>query len=155
MYVYICKSYVYLRICGGHKRPSIIQNHNTNKIQKYYDYTYTGLLQSKCNLDVYAYICHPKFLTSPLLYKNSTKPILILHSFIPYLKRFLGVWCLFTDKLRANLILEQTNVCSLDILQVKKVISATIQPSRKTIVPKDVMFHENETLSQITHSGGE
>ena len=54
VYVYLCKSYVYICIYGGHTRPNIIQNHNTNKVRKYYDYISMGLLQSKYIL---IYVC--------------------------------------------------------------------------------------------------
>ena len=86
VYVYIFKLYVYLPICGGHRRPNIIQNYNTNKVQKYYDYIYIGPLQSKCIL---IYVClhtPPKGLHIFATHAHCHRRPSILNQYLFYLK---------------------------------------------------------------------
>ena len=72
VYVYICKSYVYLPICGGRKRPDIIQNHNRDKVRKYYDYI---TMDPFYNQNVYWYICMLAYITQRSSYLRHIHPL--------------------------------------------------------------------------------
>ena len=60
IYMCTCKSYVYLCICGGHKRSSIIQIRYGNIMI----ILIQALYNQNSNLYMYAYIHHPKVFTS-------------------------------------------------------------------------------------------
>ena len=64
MYEYICKSYVYLLICGGCKRLDMLQNYNTDKYRNIMIIFIWALYNQNAYLYMYAYIYHPKVFTS-------------------------------------------------------------------------------------------
>ena len=88
MYVYICKSYVYLLIYGGCKRPNILQNNNTSKYGNIMIIFIRAHYNQNAYLYMYAYIHHPKvFKSSPHIATAISVHHSLIDNFLPVIQR--------------------------------------------------------------------
>ena len=88
VYVYICKSYVYLLICGGRKRSDILQNHDTDKCGNIMITFIRAIYNQNAYLYMYAYIHHPKvFIYSPYIPTAISVHHSLINTFLPVTPR--------------------------------------------------------------------